>query len=142
MIWTKAFGAAGTLATCCAMLAFSQNVADSAKVERGRYLVEDVAKCQDCHTPRSETGELDKSQWMKGTMLSFAPLKPVEGWHKTAPDITSGGKLWERWGDAALLEYMKTGLTPKGKPADPPMPAYKLKAEDAEAVVAYLKSLQ
>ena len=61
MIWTKAFGAAGTLATCCAMLAFSQNVADSAKVERGRYLVEDVAKCQDCHTPRSETGELDKS---------------------------------------------------------------------------------
>jgi hypothetical protein len=36
---------------------------------------------------------------------------------------------------------MTTGLTPRDMPADPPMPAYKLKPGDAEAVVAYLKSL-
>lgn len=111
------------------------------KVERGRYLVEEVAKCQDCHTQRLETGELDKTRHLKGAILDFAPLKPVEGWHKTSPDLTPSGKLWARWGEAGLLNFMKTGLGPKGNAADPPMPAYKLSAADAEAVIAYLKSL-
>jgi hypothetical protein len=41
-----------------------------------------------------------------------------------------------------MLNYLKTGLGPDGKPSDPPMPAYKLKPEDAEAVLDYLKSLK
>lgn len=113
-----------------------------AKIEYGRYLAEEVSKCQMCHTPRNESGQLDKERWMKGTILDFAPLKPVAGWHKSAPDITSGGQLWERWGEAAMVKYLVTGLTPKGKEADPPMPAYRMKLEDAEAMVAYLKSLK
>lgn len=116
--------------------------ADEAKVERGRYLAEEVAKCQECHSPRGEDGTLDRERWMKGAVLDFAPMKPVEGWHKTSPDLTPAGNLWKKWGEKALLEYMKTGLTPKGKPAGPPMPAYKLKAEDAEAVLEYLRTLK
>ena len=41
-----------------------------------------------------------------------------------------------------MLNYLKTGLDPSGKPSDPPMPAYKLKHEDAEAILEYLKSLK
>ena len=41
-----------------------------------------------------------------------------------------------------MLDFFTTGLTPKGTPAGPPMPTYKLKPDDAEAVVEYLKSLQ
>ena len=114
----------------------------AAKIEYGRYLAEEVGKCQICHSPRTEAGQLDKERWMKGAVLDFAPLKPVEGWHKTSPDITSGGRLWERWGEAAMMKFMTTGLTPKGTPSDAPMPAYKLKQEDAEALVAYLKTLK
>lgn len=114
----------------------------ASQIEYGRYLAEEVGKCQICHTPRTETGELDKERPMKGMLLDFAPLKPVAGWHKSAPDITSGGQLWERWGEAAMVKFMTTGLTPKGKPSDAPMPAYKLKQADAEAIVAYLKSLK
>jgi len=114
----------------------------AAKVEYGRYLAEEVGKCQICHSPRTEAGELDKERWMKGAVLDFAPLKPVAGWHKSAPDITSGGRLWERWGEAAMVKFMTTGLTPKGTPSDVPMPAYKMKQEDAEALVAYLKTLK
>ncbi len=33
--------------------------ATKAEVERGRYLVEEVAKCPECHTPRKPNGELD-----------------------------------------------------------------------------------
>ena len=138
----RTFSTAAILAACSMTLAVGQDVADSAKVARGKYIVEEVAKCQDCHSPRGESGELDRGQWLKGTVLDFAPLKPVPDWHKVAPDITPGGKMWERWGEAAVLEYLKTGLTPKGKPAGPPMPAYKLQPEDAEAVLAYLKTLQ
>lgn len=108
----------------------------------GKYLVEEVGKCQDCHTPKLEGGEFDRTKWLKGAVLDFAPLQPVKGWHKTSPDVTPGGKLWAKWGEAALLKYLQTGLTPSNKPAEPPMPAYKLRPEDAEAVVAYLKTLK
>jgi mono/diheme cytochrome c family protein len=122
-------------------LVSAQTETEKAKIERGKYLVEEVGKCQECHTARTETGEMDKEKWLKGAVLDFAPLKPVQGWHKTSPSLTPDGTLWKRWGEAGLLKFMQTGLGPKGNPADPPMPTYKLKAEDAEAVVAYLKSL-
>lgn len=116
--------------------------AQESPLERGKYLVEEVGKCQECHTPKNEKGELDKGKWMKGATLDFQPMTPVEGWHKTSPDLTPKGRLWQRWGEEALLKYMMTGLTPKGRPAGPPMPNYRLKEADARAVVAYLKSLQ
>ena len=116
---------------------------DAAKIERGRYLVVEVGKCQDCHTPRTETGEMDKEKWLKGAVLDFAPMKEVKGWHKTSPDITSGSRLFGRWKEEGLVKFFTTGANPSsGKPADPPMPAYKLTPADAEAVVAYLKSLK
>ncbi len=116
--------------------------ADNDKVERGKYLVEEIAKCQDCHTPRGETGQLDQSKWLKGTTLDFAPINPVPGWHKTSPDLTSGSRLFQRWGEEGLVKFLSTGKNPRGGAADPPMPAYTMKQEDAEAVVAYLKSLK
>lgn len=112
------------------------------KVAAGKYLVEEVGKCQECHTPKLENGELDKSKWMKGATLDFQPMNTVPRWHKTSPDITSKGRLWQRWTEDGMRKYLLTGLTPKGTPADPPMPAYKLKPEDADAVIEYLKSLK
>jgi mono/diheme cytochrome c family protein len=124
-----------TLACACTLLAQVQ-------VERGRYLLEEVAKCQDCHTPRGERGEPDKTKWLKGAVLDFQPIQPMPKWHKTAPDLTPAGSLWQRWGEQGLVKFLSTGTGPSGNPADPPMPAYKMKAEDAEALVAYLKTLK
>jgi len=127
----------GLAVFCLAVIA----AAADTKVERGRYLVEEVGKCQECHSPSNEQGELDRTKWMKGSVLNIAPIKPVQGWHKTAPDITPGGRLWERWKEEGILKFMTTGLNPRGGKAEAPMPTYKLTQEDAEAVVAYLKSL-
>ena len=110
--------------------------------ERGKYLIEEVAKCQDCHTPRSPDGQLDHEKWLKGTVLDFQPMQPVKDWHKTSPDLVPGSRLWQRWGEKGITEFLKTGLGPSGHAADPPMPTYKLRAEDAEAIVAYLKTLK
>ncbi len=127
-----------------AMLAMSAMAAqgqDSAET-RGKYLVEEVAKCQDCHTARSDKGELDTAKWLKGATLDFQPIQPMPGWHKTSPDLTSTGRIWKRWGDEKFVRFLTTGLGPSGHAADAPMPAYKLTEEDAKAVVAYLKTLK
>jgi mono/diheme cytochrome c family protein len=112
------------------------------KEDRGKYLVDNVMLCGDCHTPRTAEGKPDAARYLKGSTLNFQPIEPVPGWHKTAPDLTSGSRLFLKWKEEGLARFLETGLGPSGHAADPPMPTYKLKAEDAEAVVAYLKSLK
>lgn len=112
------------------------------KVARGKYLVEEVARCQECHTPKLAMGQFDQSQWMKGSTLNIQPIEPIAHWYKTAPDITPSGRMWIRWTDTGILNYLKTGLGPQGKPGAPPMPTYKMSAEDTEAVFEYVKSLK
>ena len=114
----------------------------SEQTERGKYLVEEVGKCQECHTPRGADGQLDREKWLKGAVLNFQPIQPVNDWHKTSPDLTPGSRLWQKWGEGGITAFLKTGLGPSGHTTDPPMPTYKLKAEDAEAIVQYLKSLK
>lgn len=104
--------------------------------------MEVVGKCQVCHTTRSADGQLDREKWLKGAMLDFQPMQLVEGRHKTTPDLTPGSRLWQRRGEKGLTEFLQTGLGPSSQTAGPPMPAYKLKAEDAEAIVPYSRSLQ
>jgi mono/diheme cytochrome c family protein len=111
------------------------------KVERGKYLVEEVAKCQDCHSPHNPDGSFDKTKWLKGATLDFAPMHDVQGWHKTAPDLTGPSRLFERWQVKGMVEFLMTAKNPRGGKADPPMPDYHMNKEDAEAIVAYLKSL-
>lgn len=114
---------------------------DSAKVEHGKYLVVEVAKCGDCHTPMGADGKPDQTKALQGAMLTFQPIREVTGWHKAAPGLTASSPLWQRWGDAGMLNFLTTGLNPRGHPPGPPMPVYKLKKSDAEAIIAYLKSL-
>ena len=64
------------------------SLAFAADAERGKYLTEEVAKCQDCHTPRGTDGVLDKTKWLKGATLDFQPIHEVKGWHTTSPDLT------------------------------------------------------
>jgi mono/diheme cytochrome c family protein len=125
-----------------ALFAFHLGAQDKEKIEQGRYLVEEVGKCQECHTPRLENGELDRSKWLEGAVLNFTPIKPVEGWHKTSPGLTPDGRLWDRWKEEGIRNYLVTGLNPKGGKADAPMPTYKMKPADVDAIIAYLKTLK
>jgi mono/diheme cytochrome c family protein len=113
------------------------------KVDRGKYLVENVGVCGECHTPRQADGQPDRAKWLKGATLNVQPIEPIKGWHKTSPDITPGSRLFLKWGEKGMIKFLETGLNPaNGRPADPPMPQYHMTAEDAEAVVEYLKTLK
>jgi mono/diheme cytochrome c family protein len=118
------------------------SAADADSIARGKYLVEEIGKCSECHTPRTADGKSDMTKYLKGGPLSVQPVDTIPGWHKTTPDITSTGAIWARWGDAGSVKFFETGLNPRGGAADPPMPAYKMTHADAQAVVDFLKSLK
>jgi mono/diheme cytochrome c family protein len=111
------------------------NKSDEA-LKRGAYLVNNVAQCGNCHTPRNSKGELDTTRHLQGAPIWFKPTKiKFEKWEDTAPDLTPSG-LASRWGEEKLVKFLSTG----GR-ADAPMPEFKLTVGDARAVVAYLRSL-
>lgn len=124
---------------CLPVCLFAQSAsrATTAKVSRGEYLVTRVGKCQDCHTPHNERGEEIKEKWLQGAPLLFQPIVQMP-WAGTAPPIAG----LEGWTDAQALNFLQTGIKKDGKPATPPMPEYRLNADDAAAVVAYLRSLK
>lgn len=112
--------------------------ANAGQLNRGRYLVEQVGMCADCHTPRNQRGEFIKEKWLAGAPLDFAPSVPIPGWVGVAPGIAG----LPGWNEQDAIQYMSTGKSMNGRTTGPPMPRYRLARADAAAVVAYLKSLQ
>ncbi len=108
----------------------------SALVTRGRYLVEDVGLCGDCHTPQDERGAPIKSQWLQGAPLTFKPTVPVPGWVERAPAIAG----LPGFDQESAVKFLTTGLATNGAPANPPMPQFRFNHQDAAAIVAYLKA--
>jgi mono/diheme cytochrome c family protein len=106
-------------------------------VAYGKYLVEQVTLCGDCHTPHNDKGEPVVGKLLKGAPLGFKPGVPMPGWADKAPNI-AGLPGWE---DDAAVKFLMTGIAYNDLPARPPMPQYRFNKKDAEAVVAYLKSL-
>lgn len=126
------------VAACLSIVAQAQSQAsNNAKVEHGKYLVSRVGKCQDCHTPHNEKGEEIMEKWLQGSPLPFQPLVQMP-WVGTAPPIAG----LEGWTDAQAFKFLTTGIKKDGKPAMPPMPAYRFNDSDAKAVIAYLRSLK
>jgi mono/diheme cytochrome c family protein len=109
----------------------------AAQIVRGEYLVKAIGQCGDCHTPVNDKGEFVMDKWLQGKKLEFAPLGPMPVWADTSPNIAG----LEGWDQTKAVEFFVTGLAPNGQPARPPMPQYHMNRADAEAVVAYLKSL-
>ncbi len=117
---------------------YSMSDLRSDAVERGRYLVEEVGQCGECHTPRDGEGQLDRSQWLKGAPVWFQPIHSVPNWAYEAPPIAGLGSFTK---DQAL-QVLEKGLGPQGNPVRQPMHRYHMAPDDAEAIVAYLQSLR
>jgi mono/diheme cytochrome c family protein len=106
-------------------------------VERGRYIVENVAMCELCHTPRTETGEPDRGHWLGGGPAQLRPAYPSPYWAIVEPRIAGRPPGT----DADFIKLLTTGISRTGNPPNPPMPPFRMTRPDAEAVLAYLKTL-
>jgi mono/diheme cytochrome c family protein len=119
-------------------LAFAQAPKhDEGALARGKYIVENVAVCRQCHTPMNSKGERDSGQALMGGPVQLEPTYRSPAWATRAPRIAGGPPGT----DQDFIRLMTTGISRLGKQLDPPMPQFRLTREDAEAVLAYLKSL-
>lgn len=106
-------------------------------IERGRYIVEGVAMCEFCHTPRDDKGNPDRSRWLMGGPVQLRPTYPDPNWALVAPRIAGRPPGT----DAEFIKLLTTGISRTGAPPNPPMRPFRMSRADAEAVLAYLKSL-
>jgi mono/diheme cytochrome c family protein len=104
---------------------------------RGKYIVTEVAKCGNCHTPRTPSGEIDYDRWLAGGPVPYLPAQPGQDWPLLCPRI--GGLPPAT--DAQMITLLTTGIWTTGVPLRSPMPEFHMTRADAEAVLAYLKSV-
>ncbi|MGH7852101.1 MAG: hypothetical protein ACREP3_01570 [Candidatus Binatia bacterium] len=108
--------------------------AGTKSIERGKYIVDQLAMCSECHTPRNDTGQLRLAEYLFGAPVPVsAPPYPNVKWALKAPAIAGLSGYTDEQGVRLLME----GLTTDGRTPNPPMPRYRMNRSDAEAVVAY-----
>lgn len=133
-MWERSLGV-----VMAAALSVAAAEASDRQVTRGRYVVENIGMCGDCHTPRGPMGQPDLSRPLGGSSIDFRPTVPVPAWAEEAPAIA--GPQARGWTRAQMVHFLKTGERPDGSFARIPMPMVRMTQDDAEAVAAYLASL-
>ena len=100
---------------------------------RGRHLVEALAHCAECHTPRTAWGTLDRRRWLAGAPNPSGPGR--------IPGLTPAQLSWS---EAEIAGYLASGFTPSfdtagGTMADVVASLAQLPRSDLDAIAAYLK---
>jgi nicotinate dehydrogenase subunit B len=103
---------------------------------RGAYLVEGLAHCGGCHTPRDLAGGEESERPYAGGV--------AEGWN--APALETSNPMAETWTVSALYNYLKTGMDPAHSVAAGPMGPVtaelsKAPDRDVRAIAVYVASL-
>lgn len=115
----------------------AKNAGEAKLIARGKYIVEGVAGCGYCHSPRDEKGVPDRNKWLEGAPVFYQPAQRIQGWPNTAPRLAG----LPPGSDAEMITLLTTGVWRNGQPLRAPMPRFSMTHTDAQAVVAYLRSL-
>ena len=111
--------------------------AQEGQIDRGRYIVQNVAMCEECHTPRDAGGNLDEAHALQGAPIWIVSVHPRTDWANRAPALAGFVGFTEQQGE----DILERGIGPSGLPIQPPMHIYHMNHADAQAVIAYLRSL-
>ena len=127
------------LVSLCVIVATSLPVSAQSQVERGRYLVEVLAACGNCHTPKGPQGDVPGKHLAGGFQLD----EDFGTW--ITPNITSDPETGiGKWTDDEVIRAIREGRGRDGKTLGPPMPFYlfrRLSDTDVRAIVAYLRTV-
>jgi mono/diheme cytochrome c family protein len=100
--WKKLFFTAG---------AYKPDAAKSAQWNRGAYLVEGLAHCSACHSPRNFLGAESSAMAMTGGVYTDkVPGDALHTW--SAPNLTSVSTGLAGWSVEDIVAYLKTGTNP------------------------------
>ena len=106
----------------------------------GRYLVETIAGCGNCHTPHLPDGSLDPSLSLAGAFVIEEPVFKAYARNIT-PDMETGIGSWS---EDDIVKALREAVRPDGRVLGPPMSFHfynKLSDTDAHAIAAYLKTV-
>src|SRR4051794_26878526 len=124
-----------------ALAAIAANASAQAPVERGKYLVNTIMTCQNCHTPKGERGApIFERDLSSGLSWDEPPFKV------TASNITQDKETGiGSWSDADIKKALQKGERPHGGRLAAIMPSdfYEiLTPGDLNAIVAYLRTVK
>ncbi len=112
----------------------SASQGNSPQWQRGRYLVDTLGHCGECHTPRGFLGQLKLDRTLTGNadLGRFA-----------APDITPAGLTSRGWDATMLQQYLATGVSTRAVASDEMLMVVnlstsRLSADDLKAMTTYL----
>ena len=109
------------------------------QLERGRSLVETLAGCGNCHTPRGPNGPLKDKKFAGGEIIKHADFTAV------TPNITPDARTGiGNWSDEQVAVAIRDGRRPDGRLLGPAMPSRSYRSladDDVKAIVAYLRSV-
>ena len=111
--------------------------ASKADIERGRYLVERVVMCAECHSSRDAHGNILAEERFKGGPIPVRPPWP-NNWANRAPRIAG----LPGYTDDLIVRLLTQGaIDRRGNQLRLPMPRFHMEESDALAVAAYLRSI-
>jgi mono/diheme cytochrome c family protein len=121
------------------MLLFAMPIRSETLPERGRYLVETIAVCTNCHTPRGPNGPLLDKKLGGGEVIKHQDFTAVVP--NITPDRETGIGAWT---DEEIISAIREGRRPDGSLIGPAMPSRSYRGlgdEDVRAIVAYLRAV-
>src|SRR5262245_42349771 len=119
---------------------FATTAAAQTPLERGKYLMQGIVACGNCHTQNTPQGPMPGMELAGGT--KFEEGFGISYAANITPDPETGiGK----WTDEQIIAAIRDGKRPDGSIIGPPMPSvlYRdVSDEDVKAIVAYLRSVK
>jgi mono/diheme cytochrome c family protein len=124
------------------LVSASIKAAADERVKRGEYLAA-IMDCGGCHTPGHLRGKPDLARYLGGSDVGFEiPGLGIFYPPNLTPDRETGLGAWSA---TEIITAIRSGARPDGRVLVPVMPYHsyaKLTGADAQALVAYLKSLK
>jgi mono/diheme cytochrome c family protein len=136
-LWIPAFIGATRPAPSAPAQTMQAASADSGSpLARGEYLATRVAMCVQCHSGRDRNGDILESEKFRGAPLPVRSPYPNKEWAGRAPALAG----LPGFTDAQIVALLTEGRATDRTAPRAPMPPFRMSRQDAEAIVAYLRS--
>jgi mono/diheme cytochrome c family protein len=135
------FIAAAVFAVSVTALSAQTSFAAETPIEGGKYLMNSIVACGNCHTPKGPDGKAIAGKELSGGNPIDSPVFHAVPANLTPDKETGIGN----WTDAQIIDAIRNGKRPDGTIIGPPMAIafYRdMSDTDVKAIVAYLRSIK